>query len=157
VSDVLAGFKPGSVELRTENDINNPTKTNGNKDLIGHSQITNGNGKTLIDWGPINSKNEGWSATNIYENGCLPIDRMKWSSVQIKGVNISTINKYSTYLDKGGKYNLIYNNCVTMTSRALNISGVFNIGIHPYLLHAQMYLRSIGVRPILYSYYVNNR
>jgi REP element-mobilizing transposase RayT len=30
------------------------------------------------------------------------------------------------------------------------------IGIHPYMLHAQMYLRSIGVRPMLFSYYLNH-
>lgn len=64
--------------------------------------------------------------------------------------------KFSNYLNKGGKYNLLYNNCVSMTSRALNISGVFNVGIHPYILHAQMYLRSIGVRPMLYSNFFLN-
>lgn len=42
--------------------------------------------------------------------------------------------------------------CVSQTSRALNMSGVFNIGIHPYLLQAQMYMRSVGFRPMLFSY-----
>ena len=27
------------------------------------------------------------------------------------------------------------------------IAGIFNIGIHPYLLNAQMYLWSNGIRP----------
>jgi hypothetical protein len=40
-------------------------------------------------------------------------------------------------------------------SRALNMSGAFNIGIHPYFLHLQMYLRSMGVRPSLFSYHSN--
>ena len=53
-------------------------------------------------------------------------------------------------------HNVVYNNCVSMTSRALNMSGAFNIGIHPYLLHAQMYLRSIGIRPVLYSHFLLN-
>ena len=44
-----------------------------------------------------------------------------------------------------------------MASRALNISGVYNIGIHPYLLHTEMFLRSVGVRPLLFSYYGLNK
>lgn len=65
LSDILAGFTPGDVELRTENDPNY-TKAqavydqNGRvigyqdapyKDLIGHSQLSDGNGNVLIDWG----------------------------------------------------------------------------------------------------------
>lgn len=64
--------------------------------------------------------------------------------------------RISDYLNKGGKYNLLYNSCVSMASRALNLSGVFNVGIHPYLLHTQMYLRSIGIRPMLYSHFLTN-
>jgi hypothetical protein len=80
---------------------------------------------------------------------------MKWDPVDIEGVNLNTMKLFSTELNKGGEYHLFYNNCVNQTSRALNMSGVFNIGIHPYLLHAQMYLRSIGVRPMFYSYNLN--
>ena len=115
-----------------------------------------------MDWGPSENKTsllglvEG---TNSYEQGQL-IPNLKgntfWNPINIKGVNVDRIIKFSNYLNKGGKYNLLYNNCLSMTSRALNMSGVFNIGIHPYLLHAQMYLRAIGVRPMLYSHYLLN-
>lgn len=49
-----------------------------------------------------------------------------------------------------------------MTSRALNASGAFNVGIlpgisHPYLLHAQMALRAMGARPMLFSHFVFNK
>jgi hypothetical protein len=54
-------------------------------------------------------------------------------------------------------YSVELSSCVTCTSRALNMSGIFNTGIHPYLLNAQMYLRSIGVRPMLYSHFLLNR
>ena len=158
MSDILAGLKPGNVELRTENDPNYSHKG----DPIGHSQLSNTNGDVLIDWGPRENKTsllglvEG---TNSYEQGQL-IPNLKgnafWDPINIKGINIDRIVKFSNYLNKGGKYNLLYNNCVSMTSRALNMSGVFNIGIHPYLLHAQMYLRAIGVRPMLYSHYLLN-
>lgn len=78
-----------------------------------------------------------------------------WNDLS-KGVNVKTIYAYKQFLDKGGKYNLLLNNCVSQTSRALNLSGVFNIGIHPYLLHLEMYLRSIGIRPLLYSHFFTN-
>jgi RHS repeat-associated protein len=157
-ADILAGFKPGDVTLRTENDPNYSPKG----DPIGHSQLSDANGNNLIDWGPTENKTsllglvEG---TNSYEQGQL-IPNLKgssfWNPVDIKGVNVDRIMSFSNYLNQGGKYNLLYNNCVSMTSRALNMSGVFNIGIHPYLLHAQMYLRSIGVRPMLYSHFLLN-
>lgn len=42
-----------------------------------------------------------------------------------------------------------------VAERALFLSGVISVGIHPYILSAQMYLRSIGVRPMIFSYYLN--
>lgn len=63
--------------------------------------------------------------------------------VAIKGVNSGRLSNWSP----AGKYNLAYNNCVTQASRALNASGAFNIGVHPYLLHGQMYLRSVFETP----------
>lgn len=129
-------------------------------DKIGHTQL-NSDGEILIDWGPVDTKNsllgliEG---TNEYESGNL-LNNLKgsnfWDPVKIDGINLGRIYDFSEKINNGGSYNLLYNNCVAMGSRALNMSGAFNIGIHPYLLHTQMYLRSIGVRPCLYSYHLN--
>lgn len=68
------------------------------------------------------------------------------------------IDKYSVWLNKlenNGSliYSLELSSCVARTSMTLNMSGIFDIGIHPYLLHAQMYIRSIGFRPFINSYY----
>ena len=63
------------------------------------------------------------------------------------------MNRLSNW-NSSGEYNLVFNSCVTQTSKALNASGVFNIGVHPYLLYAQMYLRSVGIRPFLFSPYL---
>jgi hypothetical protein len=151
VADILAGFNPGSVELRTEN-----TGTPGDKDLIGHSQIVDANGNPIVDWGPGEQlyKDDPFRSvpgTNSYEQGvALSTDKMKWDPVTIKGVNTGRLSNWSP----AGKYNLACNSCVTQASRALNASGAFNIGGHPYLLHGQMYLRSIGVRPMMYSHYM---
>lgn len=158
VSDVLAGLHPGEVELRTENDPNYSSKG----DPIGHTQI-NIDGNIIIDWGPKELKSSVMGlvdGTNEYEKGkLLPNLQGKslWNPIKIKGVNIKRINQFSEYLNKGGKYNLLYNNCVGMGSRALNMSGVFNVGVHPYILHTQMYLRNLGIRPILYGYLLTNK
>ena len=154
VSDVLAGVNPGEVELRTENNPIPPLK----KDIIGHSQLVDANGNAIIDWGPaegysVNKINQIVPGTNSFEDGAISFSKMKWNPVAIKCVNTQRINWFSSVLDKGGKYNFAFNSCVSQTSRALNMSGVFNVGIHPYLLHAQMYLRSIGIRPCLSYYY----
>ncbi|MBN1185839.1 MAG: hypothetical protein JXB49_26395, partial [Bacteroidales bacterium] len=167
VADILAGFKPGSVELRTENDPNYSkpegvydengrligTRDVPRKDLIGHSQL-NRNGKPVVDWGPtegVSGFGDWVPGTNSYEGG-VPIAtaKMKWSPLTIDGVNVNRISSWNP----SGKYNLAFNSCVSQTSRALNASGVFNVGIHPYLLHAQIYLRSIGFRPSLFSSYM---
>ena len=151
VSDILAGFKPESVELRTEN-ISTPE----DKDIIGHSQIVDKNGTPLVDWGPDVQLTKGNAfrsvrGTNSYEQGlALPSENMKWNALTIDGINTSRISNWSP----SGKYNLCYNNCVSQTSRALNASGAFNIGIHPYLLHGKMALRSAGIRPYLFSSYL---
>ena len=74
-------------------------------------------------------------------------------------LNRSHLYRYASFLDdleQSGRliYSAPLSSCVTHTSIALNLSGVLNIGLHPILLHAQMYLRNLGIRPSLYSYYM---
>jgi RHS repeat-associated protein len=161
-ADIMAGLKPGTVELRTENDPNfsKSVDASGNpinsKDIIGHSQLLDDKGVPIVDWGPTQQKTSTFGSvngTNAYENGqAIPLSKMKSQPIMIKGVNATRIANFTPT----GKYNLFVNNCVNMTSRALNLSGAFNIGIHPYFLQAQMYLRSIGARPMLFSYHLQN-
>lgn len=150
VADALAGFNPGEVQLNTES-----------SDLLGHSAITNvgetdfynsivsvgpeTGGKWILN--PLKFKN----GTNNWGNYVTSGDDVMKAIV--KGVNYKTISKYGLYLDKGVNYNLYFGSCVNHTARALTISGVPSLGIHPYILHSQMYLRSIGVRPALYSFF----
>ena len=149
LSDIAAGFHPGDVELRTENS----TESQGYKDKIGHTQI-NKDGEILIDYGPtrpLDSYTEAVPGTNSYERGNLLSEG--YDPVQIKGVNVQTLRSYANNLNTNpGNYSFWGNSCTQQASRALNLSGVFNIGLHPYLLQGQMYLRSIGVRPMMYSY-----
>ena len=64
--------------------------------------------------------------------------------------NTKMIDKYGAWLNKlenNGSliYSLELSSCVTHTSMA--------IGIHPYILNAQMYLRNLGIRPALFLNY----
>ena len=165
ISDLLAGLNPSEVTLRTAKDPNYDFKGKPGYDPIGHSQITDGT-DIIIDWGPQNGAGffDFVPATNSYEAGTLVTNQMGgkfWDAINVVGVNEKTLGLYKQMLDNGGKYNLLFNSCVSQTSRSLNLSGVFNIGIlpgvnHPYWLHFQLYLRSVGVRPMLFSHYLNN-
>ena len=91
--------------------------------------------------------------TNAYEKGIpIPASDMKGGTLTIDGINTERISNWNP----SGKYNLICNSCVSQTSRALNASGAFNVGIHPYLLQGEMFLRSMGVRPLIYSHYLTH-
>jgi hypothetical protein len=67
-----------------------------------------------------------------------------------------SLNKYAVDAVNGlGKilpYNVFSLNCVNMQSIAYWLSGIPNIGLHPYLLYATSFLYQNGFRPDLYSY-----
>ncbi len=149
VSDVLAGFEPGEVQLNTEH-----------SDPIGHSAITDV-GETdpynsIVSVGPdpggkwIFNPFKFKKGTNDWSNYVNAGDDV-WK-MTVKGVNVSRLKAYGAILDKNVEYNLFFSSCVNHTARALTISGVPVIGIHPFILHSQVYLRSIGFRPSMYSY-----
>jgi hypothetical protein len=66
---------------------------------------------------------------------------------------MSTIEKYSNWSNTKAGAGKLGGSCVTHIS-ALNLSGLFNIGIHPYLLQMQAYLWNAGVRPWTFSYFL---
>lgn len=153
LSDLLMGFKnQDNIDLVTEH-----------SDAVGHSEIVNKNNESIVSVGPdrINpGAKESWhwmKGTNSwpsYAGGTSnhPIWR------QTLRANTKMIDKYGGWLNKlenNGSliYSLELSSCVTHTSMALNMSGIFNIGIHPYILNAQMYLRNLGMRPGLFLNY----
>jgi hypothetical protein len=76
----------------------------------------------------------------------------------IRNTNVKGLDRYAKWLSgSGSSYNVYTSSCVTHTSMALNSVGVFNIGIHPFILAGQMALREAGVRPLLFSYYFNQK
>jgi hypothetical protein len=161
VSDILTGLRPKGVDLVTEH-----------SDEVGHSALvkaetaTGGAGASdpnaLISVGPDRMNDPGGSwhwmkGTNGWDSHSRA-GEIIWR--QNLKVNMSTIERYSNWLNKleqGGNlvYSLELSSCVTHTSAALNLSGIFNIGIHPYLPNAQMYLWSNGIRPWTFSYFLN--
>ena len=164
VSDVLMGLSPQKVDLVTEH-----SDGVGHSAIVEHGTTTGGSYEIpdpngIISVGPdydVNGAKGTWHYThgkntwNTYSNGSAnhPIWR------ETLRVNLKTINKYADFINQkvtAGtfRYSVEFSSCVTHTSIALNLSGIVNIGIHPYLLHAQMYLRNIGFRPCLYSYLI---
>lgn len=152
VSDVLAGFKPSDVQLNTEK-----------SDAIGHSALTkvgetNPN-NSLVSVGPdpggkwIFNPFKFKNGTNDWKN-YVNAGKDVWK-VNVDGVNLERIANYGANLNNGVNYNLYFSSCVSHTARALTLAGAPAVGIHPFILHAQMALRSVGFRPMLYSYYLN--
>lgn len=151
VSDVLAGFKPGEVQLNTEK-----------SDAIGHSALTKVGetdpNNSLVSVGPdpggkwIFNPFKMKNGTNHWNNYVDAGNDLR--TVGIKGINLQRITSYGAKLNRGVNYNLYFSSCVNHTARALTLAGAPSIGIHPFILHSQMVLRSIGIRPTLYSYYL---
>lgn len=145
LNDFRAGFNAknlGDVELVTEH-----------SNAIGHSSIVEPgttDKSAIVSFGPGGnfSKNP---LKSTYGDPVWPThvtDRypVLWRNT-ISGINKSKVLGYGSGLTTNTpKYNVYFSSCVTHTSRALSKAGFFNIGIHPYLLHAQVALRSAGVR-----------
>jgi len=70
------------------------------------------------------------------------------------------VNKYTFNAMQGVSRVLPYQgatiNCTNVASVSLWLNGIPNIGIHPYILHATTWAYSAGIRPDLYSYYLQN-
>ena len=161
LSDILMGFKPQKVDLVTEH-----SDATGHSAIVKHDTRTGIKGKTdingLISVGPdrVSQPDGSWhwmKGTNKWSTYSAK-ENSRW--MQSLDVNYNTINRYSNWLNKmenTGKlvYSLELSSCVTHTSLVLNASGVFNIGIHPYLLHAQMYLWGNGIRPWSFNHFFN--
>ena len=166
LSDILIGFKPQKVDLVTEN-----TDEIGHSAIVEHGSLTGVEpveGESLmpdpngiISVGPNRDidPNGSWhwmKGANRWDTHSR-YGESYWR--QSLNVNKNTIVKYGQWLDKldnAGKliYSLELSSCVTHTSIALNLSGLFNIGIHPYLLNAQMFLWSNGIRPWSYNQFL---
>jgi hypothetical protein len=160
VSDIMKGLHTDDVQLQTEN----LTDASG-KDNIGHSQLTNTKGNSLVDYGPskggdfykFKTGRNNWTeyATNVRITQTKDIPGNIFNTTQtIKGVNLNILKKYSSWLDsKPGFYNFALRSCSTQAARGLTLSGVSVFGIHPYLLRFQI---ANGLRPYMFNYTYTN-
>ena len=162
VSDVLAGLRPEQVQLQTEN-----VTDSENIDKIGHSQLLDTDGNSLVDFGPgrsgefyqFNKGRNNWTsyATSgrITQTKDIP-NNLFTKGITIKGINLNRINAISKRLNNNpGFYNFLFRSCSSVAARALTASGAPMLGIHPYLLYAQSHMWNLGVRPWSYSYFLN--
>jgi len=155
VCDALAGLHPGEVDLQTEN---TSSATQG-KDLIGHSQLVDKEGNSLVDFGPgkggdfykFNQGRNNWTeyATDGRVTQVKDLNGNLFNKgISIKGVNLSRVTSISNKLNQEpGFYNFMLRSCSSVAARTLTASGVPMFGLHPYLLHFQANLWNIGVRP----------
>jgi hypothetical protein len=144
------------MTLKLQNNLNTE-----HSDAIGHSALTKV-GETdginsLVSVGPDFTGKEIFNPLN-FQNKAVNwhnyVDvKETWKKV-VEGVNLKSFANYSKGLANGAKYNLYFSSCVNHTARALSIAGVPVLGIHPFILNAQIYLRNIGFRPSLFSYYL---
>ena len=159
-SDIMKGFHTNEILGQTENltDVNE-------KDQIGHYQLTDKDGNSLVDFGPgkggdfykFKSGRNNWTeyATNgsITQTKDLPGNIFNTPQV-IKGVNLNILQKYSNWLNsKPGFYNFALRSCSTQAARGLTLSGVPVFGIHPYLLRFQI---ANGLRLYMFNYTYTN-
>ena len=164
ISDILAGFKPGDVQLQTEN-----TSTAEATDKIGHSQILDMDGNSLIDFGPgkggefyqFKQGRNNW-ISYAYDGAITQTKNIPGNlytqGTTIKGVNVNRITSISNNLNKNPIfYNFALRSCSSVAARALTVSGVPMFGIHPYVLQLQATLWNVGIRPWTFSYFFNQQ
>lgn len=147
LGDALAGMHPGDVQLVTDH-----------SDAIGHSALTDvgvtDDYNSIVSVGPDPAGK--WIFNPLKAGGGNPdwsnhISDGAWQTI-VKGVNTKTLQWYGS--NRGNVYNLYWSSCVNHTARALTLSGVPSIGIHPFILHAQMAARSVFLRPSVFSYHL---
>ena len=163
LSDLLIGFHPEKVDLVTRH----AHRDSGHSAIVEEGTYTgykdNPDVNGIISVGPksTDEPNETWHwmrGTNHWST--YSAEDKIWR--QTLDVNLKTVRSYANWLNDREfanklHYSVEVSSCVTHTSRALNLSGVFNIGIHPYLLAAQMYLWGNGIRPWSYIYFLNQQ
>ncbi len=161
VSDVLRGFNSGTIQVQTEN---NPITGGTDPDLISHTQVLTKDGTSLIDFGPTGDVYKFDPAVNNYVNysswgrysQTIDIPGNKIVVPQyLSGVNLKRLTAISNRLNENpGRFNFLLRSCSQVAARSLTLSGVPVIGIHPYILRLNIALINAGVRPSLFSYYL---
>jgi len=166
VSDLLMGMKPQNVDLVTERTgeghsslVKHKTQTATKKrdPVTGILRMDDPN--RIISVGPNRLTDPGgnwhWmKGTNKWDTYSRVGEKVWRHTLKVNKTKIDRYANWLNNMEKTGtlKYSLGLSSCVTHTSLALNYSGILNIGIHPHLLSAQMYLWSNGIRPWSYSY-----
>jgi hypothetical protein len=114
----------------------------GSRISFGPEQLEQGN---MLDYAKAATLTK--STTNFYYN-----DDILTQSVSLNKYAVTAVNGLGKVLP----YNVFSLNCVNMQSIAYWLSGIPNIGLHPYILYATSYLYQNGFRPDLYSYWLTN-
>jgi len=167
IQDVLAGFNPGKAQIQTEN-----TSTANAKDKIGHFQVLDSKGNSLIDYGPARGNDGSFIGFNPGRNNWVEYasenlpnptrqsiympNNLHNTPIDISGVNLQRLTTISNKLNSNpGSYNFLLRSCSSVGSRALISSGYFVIGgIHPYFIRTAIILREAGLRPSIFGHFL---
>ncbi|HRN55944.1 MAG TPA: RHS repeat-associated core domain-containing protein, partial [Agriterribacter sp.] len=159
MQDVFAGINGGGVDVKAR------------KDIAGHSWIEGDGINISVGPGVDNKPNlDGikWESQYLFNtvkgrNFITSYDPKETFSTTLNNVNASKLQRMTNFLNRGlslsGKHSLnygVWNGCVNQTSRALFMSGVFNVNAFlpitsPVLLNAELALRNYGM---MFSYYM---
>ena len=178
LSDILIGTNPQKVDIVTNyEDFKGHTaivKNGMNKEDYGYDipdgalipnadYLINSHGKkaTIVSIGPDNvGKFNSFVNAHSYHTNYVYSDKPRWINTVF--ANQKSLINYSNWINRLAsngdlKFNIFTLNCVNYASMGLNKSGVFCIGIHPFILNAQMYLWSNGIRPWSFNPYLDLR
>jgi len=85
-------------------------------------------------------------------------DYSHYNNWELAVTNINKIPlKGVSYLSKVLPYQGLTLNCVNIGSLGAWVSGIPNIGLHPWLFHGYMQLYTMGMRPDLFGYYLTSK
>jgi RHS repeat-associated protein len=154
LSDLIAGINGINVKLITEH-----------SDGLGHASITGDGGNISISVGPgVTPYYGGVSGffnqvkalfREVKGNGNWDTHagagEISWH-LPINNINKTILTKITNNLQSGKNivgnpliYAGAFRSCVSYASRALWCAGIPNIGIHPFLLHASILTRQLGL------------
>jgi RHS repeat-associated protein len=161
IQDAFAGIEGGIAYVKAR------------KDIAGHSWIEGDKINISVGPGVDNKPNlDGvkWESQYLFKtvkgrNFITRYDPKKTFNTTLNNVNVTKLQRMTSFLDRGlslsGKHSLnygVWNGCVNQTSRALFMSGVFNVNAFlpitsPVLLNAELALRNYGM---MFSYHMTS-
>jgi hypothetical protein len=153
LTDAVSLFRGGGQNVKV-----NSATTKGEQDWWGHSAITDEKGNRLVSFGPDSPVGKLPSISETWKNSIKGAklwdtylgDKGTWT-VELNNVSTKSLSQYASGVTR---WDLLLNNCVGHTTRALWSAGVPAIyALHPHFLNFQLLIWQLGnySSPYLYQ------